>query len=223
MKPRLANCTLVFLSMVVLFLVAPVIPLYSRVTPTSVRYEGRWEVQPNGDIRVSRLYKLPMRLYRKWRNTDMHMLEFRNLASERSPIEVADKNAEWNDMDRTLKLTMTILGMAKNMGDHWEVNVVPGEEFSNFNEAKKIGYFHFSFDGPMGRIQGQDQIILPQQSSEHAWNASARTIKYDMPEPEIEGDGSLTALWWILFVVCLLAGLSMLAASYTTRFKTAKL
>ena len=117
---------------------------------------------------------------------------------------------------------MTVLGMAMNMGNHWEAKVLPGEEFSNFNEAKKTAYFHFSFDGPMGQIQGQDLIILPQECSDPAWNASARTIKYVMPKPEIEGGSSLTVLWWILFVVCLLAGLGMLAATYTTRFKPAK-
>jgi len=43
------------------------------------------------------------------------------------------------------------------------VKVLPGEEFSNLNNDEKIGYFHFSFDGPMGRVQGQDLIILPPQ------------------------------------------------------------
>jgi len=44
-----------------------------------------------------------------------------------------------------------------------------------------------------------------------------------MPQPEIDVGGSLTVLWWVFSGVCLLAGLGMLVASNTTRFKSTKL
>jgi len=222
MKQLHVNFPLAILSMIIMVVMTAAIPLFAQSDQTAVRYEGNWEIQPNGDVQVTRQYKLPMQLYRKWRDADMHMLEFRSFASERSPVEVDKEKAEWDDMNRTMTLTMTVLGMAKNMGDHWEAKVLPGEEFSNLNEEKKIGYFHFAFDGSMGQIRGQDLIILPPQCKNPLWNESTRTINYVMPDPEIEGGGSLSVLWWILSGVSLLAGLGMFVVSYIAHSKSIK-
>ena len=127
----------------------------------AVQYEGQWKLEPNGDVRVTRQYKLPLQYYRMWKDADMHLLEFRSFSPDRSALEVADMNYKWDDMKKTLTLSMTVMGLAKNYGDHWAAKILPGEEFSNLDETKKIAYFHFSSEGPMGLVQGQDCIILP--------------------------------------------------------------
>lgn len=206
---------LVLTGIIVLILLATTEPLSGQMLPAA-KYEGTWEIQANGDVKVTRQFKLPMQLYRMWKSSDMHMLEFRNFAAGRSSVEVADKKAEWDDVNRTLTLTMTVLGLAENMSSHWEAKVASGEEFSNLDEAGKIAYFHFSLDGPMGRVQGQDRIILPPECSKPAWNSSSRTLTYVMPDADSAGGSSATT-WWILFAICAIAGAGMWAASFVTR------
>jgi len=98
--------------------------------------------------------------------------------------------------------------------------MVPGEEFSNINEAEKKAYFHFSAEGPMGRIQGQDTVALPPDCDKIAWNASTRKLCYVTPQlraaaagaSELRKEsagGSLVMLWWILMAVCAAAGIGL--------------
>lgn len=170
----------------------------------AVRYEGEWQLAPNGDVRVTRQYKLPLQYYRMWKDADMHLLEFRSFSPDRSSLEVADMNYKWDDMEKILTLSMTVMGLTRNVGDHWEAKILPGEEFSNLDETKKIAYFHFSSEGPMGLIQGQDLIILPPESRQPTWNAPSRTINYSMPESPTSGSMGWTTLWWVLFGICVL-------------------
>lgn len=180
----------------------------ARWTPVqakaAVQYEGQWKLEPNGDVRVTRQYKLPLQYYKMWKDADMHLLEFRSFSPDRSALEVADMDYKWDDMKKTLTLSMKVLGLTRNYGDHWAAKILPGEEFSNLDGTKKIAYFHFSSEGPMGLIQGQDRIILPPQCSNPKWDASSRTINYSMPELLASGSGGWTTLWWVLFGVCLL-------------------
>ncbi|MDY7011325.1 MAG: hypothetical protein SVV80_11335 [Planctomycetota bacterium] len=198
----------------VLALLVTTEPLCGQMLPTA-KYEGVWEIRANGDVKVTRTFKLPMQLYRMWKSADMHMLEFRNFASGRSSVEVTDKKADWDDVNRTLTLTMTVLGLAENMSDHWQAKVVSGEEFSNLDEVRKIAYFHFSPDGPMGRVQGQDRIILPSDCTSPVWNPLSRALTYSMPEIFVaDAGGSSKTLWWVVFVACTLSGAGMWAVSF---------
>ena len=212
---RFTKYCLVPTGIIVLALLVTTEPLSGQMLPAA-KYEGVWEIQANGDVKVTRQFKLPMQLYRMWKSADMHMLEFRSFAAGRSSVEVADKKAAWDDINRTLTLTMTVLGLAENMSSHWEAKVVSGEEFSNLDETHKIAHFHFSLDGPMGRIKGQDRIILPPECSKPAWDSSARALTYVMPDAGGAG-GSAAALWWALFAVCALVGAGMWAASFVTK------
>ena len=99
-----------------------------------------------------------MQMYQMWKNAGVDMLEARAFAGDWLGIVVADKKSNWDDMARTLTLSMTVLGMAQNRGGHWEAKVMPSLEFSNLDEGKKIAYFHFSATLPTGEVKGQDEI-----------------------------------------------------------------
>ncbi len=180
-------------------LLAAACPAVAQILPAA-KYEGTWEIQPNGDVKVTRKFQLPMQLYRMWKEADVHMLEARSFAAERSNVEVPEKKAEWDDLNRTLTLTMTVQGLASNMATHWEAKMLAGEEFSNLDEAKKTAFFHFAAEGPMGRVQGQDIVVLPSDSSKLSWVPATRTITYVMPAPSGAGGGS-AGLWWVLFAL----------------------
>lgn len=206
-----------------LVLLATAEPVPGQIRPTA-RYEGQWNVLPNGDVHVTRRFQLPMQLYRMWKNADVHMLEFRNFETGRANVEVIDKKADWDDVNRTLTMNMTVLGLSKNMATHWEAKMVPGLEFSNLDGARKIAYFHFALDGPMGRVQGQDVVSLPPECTRPAWNASGRTINYVMPAPPAvaQAEASSPALWWVLFGLCALLAAVAWGASFVVRPAGAK-
>lgn len=178
-------------------------------------YEGRWEIQPNGDVKVTRTYTLPMQLYQMWKKADVHMLQLRSLASERSSIEVSDKTANWDDMNRKLVISMTCLGMAQNKGARWEGKLAPEDEFSNLDESKKIAYFHFSMESSMGRVSGKDEVIFPKEARELKVDPASRTISWVLSDDAIPGGSrSLAGVWWALFGVCLALGGGLWAGSF---------
>jgi len=170
----------------------------------AVQYEGEWKIAPNGDVQVTRQYKLPLQYYRMWKNADMHLMEFRSFSPDRSALEVSDMDYKWDDLKKTLTLSMKVMGLTRNYGDYWAAKILPGEAFSNLDDIKRIAYFHFSSEGPMGLVQGQDRIILPPECSNPKWDAASRTINYSMPEVSASGSWGVTMLWWVLFGVCLL-------------------
>lgn len=207
---------------------------------TPVKYEGRWEIQPNGDVKVTRTFTLGMEDFRKWRNADVDMFEARGFAAERSPVAVGDRSApEWNSSNRTLTLKMTVMGLTRNMGDHWEAVMLPGEKFSNIDEGKKIAYFHFTSDTAIGRIEGQDLVILPPGAARPQWKESDRKIIYELPyvapaatvaaapAPAAAATRTVTetrtvnsplpVLFLALFGVALAGGLTLLAMSFIPR------
>jgi hypothetical protein len=186
----------------------------------AAEYEGVWEIQPNGDVKVTRTYKLPMQLYQTWKKADVHMLEMRSLSSERASIEVADKKASWDDMNRMLVISMTGLGLAKNRGTHWEAKVPAPSDFSNLDDAKKTAYFHFSTEGSLGKVKGQDRIVLPAVCSKPTWNPASRTLTYGLPEGSWRGGAGGSAggaVWWVLCAVCAVLGAGLWAGSFVVR------
>jgi hypothetical protein len=207
-------------------IIAAAIVLGSAVVPatktvyaqemTMGRYDGTWELRANGDVKVTRKFTLPMTMYTRWKNMNVHMREFRSLAGSRSTIEVADKKYEWDDVNRTLTLTMTILGLPRNMGDHWEATMVPGLNFSNLDENKKTAFFHSSGQGDAGKFEGSDIVIFPKDATQIAWNASTNALTYRTPSLETPA-GSWTLIWWILAGVCAAAGIGFWGASFVVK------
>jgi len=187
----------------------------AQMMPPAAHYEGRWELQPNGDVKVTRTFKLPMQMYTMWKGHDVHMLEARNFAGERSSVEVTAKRADWDDLNQTLTLTMTVLGLCQNMGDHWEAKILPQIEFSNLDETRKIAYFHFSAESDTGRIQGQDLIVFPPACTKPSWDRARKVIVFFLPVPVTAWGGPAAgSFWWILSAVCLVAGIGLWVVSF---------
>jgi len=183
---------------------------------TMGRYDGTWELQANGDVKVTRKFTLPMTMYTQWKNMNVHMREFRSLAESRSTIEVANKKYEWDDVNRTLTLSMTVLGLPRNMGDHWEAKMVAGLNFSNLDENKKTAFFHSSGQGEAGKFEGSDVVIFPKDATQIVWNANANALTYRTPSQQASG-GLWTLVWWILAGVCGAAGIALWGASFFLR------
>jgi hypothetical protein len=187
---------------------------WAQILPTA-HYAGKWEIQPNGDVKVTRTFTLPMQMYRSWKDADIHMLEAREFDNARSNIEVVDKSAQWDDLNRTLSLRMTILGLCQNKGGgHWEAKIMPNLEFSNLDDNRKIAYFHFSAAGNSGRVEGQDEVILPSTSGAPQWNAADKVITFTLPPAGVTSAGSSAGVWLLAFLACLAAGAGLWVASF---------
>jgi hypothetical protein len=186
---------------------------WAQMLPTA-HYEGKWEIQPNGDVKVTRTFTLPMQMYRAWKDADIHMLEARDFDNARSGLEVVDKSAQWDDLNRTLTMRMTVLGLCQNKGGHWEAKMMHTLEFSNLDDNRKIAYFHFSAAGNSGRIEGQDQVILPSTSSAPQWNSSDRVVTFTEPPAAMTSAGLSGGLWLVLFLTSLAAGAGLWIASF---------
>lgn len=175
-------------------------------------YEGRWEVQPNGDVRVTRTYKLPLATYRQWKDTDRHMMEMRNYHPQRSVMHVTNIDHDWDDAAKTLAITMTIRGMAGNDGKKWQGRIMPGLAFSNIDQAKRTAYFHTSAQTPWGVIDGKDFIVLPEGATDIKWDEGDRAITYELP---MAAGGGLALAWWVLTGLCFAVAIGLWVGSFT--------
>lgn len=177
------------------------------------RYDATYDVQPNGDVMVDMTFTLPMEEYTQMRsNLPMLHLLLRDLSSERSDVEVRDKDAKYNDAERSVNFTMRALGGAKNMGDHWEIEVDRDRVFSNLNEPERAMYFTPNIEGEMGSFQGQEKFMLPVKATRIEWDKGKRLIKYVMPIPAGPAAPGKMVLW-CLAAVFILAGAVVLAMS----------
>ncbi len=177
------------------------------------RYDATYNIQPNGDVAVDMTFTLPMEQYTQMRNSlPMLYLLLRDLSSERSDIEVTDRDAKYNDAQRSVTFTMRALGGAKNMGDHWEIEVDKDRVFSNLNDAEKTMYFTPNIEGEMGSFQGQEKFVFPQAASQVKWDNGKRLISYVMPVPA--GPSSpLRFILWGLAALFIAGGAAMLVVS----------
>ena len=178
------------------------------------RYDATFTIRTNGDVAVDMKFTLPMAEYMQMRtNVAMPQILMRELASDRSDIEVKDKNSKYDDDEHSLNFTMLALGGAKNMGDHWEFEVDKGRVFSNLNEPEKTMYFTPNIEGEMGSFQGQEKIVFPEEATNIEWDKGKRVVKYVLPIPPAPCSSGKTVLW-ILAALCIVAGAATLAMSF---------
>lgn len=175
-----------------------------------VKYTGDWQIQPNGDIKAVRTFTIPAMMYTNWKASNLHMREMRNFHPSVSTVKVDDLDYKWDDVKRTLTLTMTVRGLAVNKGDHWEALMAPGVEFSNIDAGQKKAYFMASMAGAQTTVVGQDIVTFPSVASDIR-SSDARTLCYKMPAEASSGGG---AIWWILFGISLAGGLALLGVSF---------
>jgi len=186
------------------------------VLAEEIRYEGIYTAAPNGDVAGVYKFTPPMAVYQQLRNSISNLyLLLRILAPARAEIEVKDKKADWDDSSSTLTFSFKTLGLARNLGNHWEIPVMPGVEFSNSNESTKTVYFNEDSGGPLGKIHGMSRLNLPPQARDISWDGSRRVVRYVMPIPETAAGGSSFAL--VAGLLLLAIGAVLTGASFLRR------
>ncbi len=191
-----------------------------------VKYLGTWDIQPNGDVKVVRQFTVPAMMYSNWKTNNIHMKEMRNFHPAISTVKVDDLGFEWDDIKRTLTLTMTVRGLAVNKGEYWEAIMSPGVEFSNIDQGTKKAYFHASIANQEITINGQDIVSFPDKATDIK-NTDGRTLRYKMPGNVAdakcgESEESSPLLWWVLFGATLAGGVVMLGLSLVVSGKPAQ-
>jgi hypothetical protein len=155
----------------------------TAVRAQDIGYDGTFTLSPVGDLDMVLKLTLPMEKYQSLRSSVSNLYLFlRDLASNRAAVEVAERKADWDDSSRTLTFTIRMLGAAKNLGNHWEFDVGPGESFSNIDEAKRACYFTETGQGDMGGLRGNSRLFLPAQAAQVKWDASRKIVSYVLPK-----------------------------------------
>lgn len=181
---------------------------------SEIQYEGVFKVQTNGDIAVTTKMIMPMAQYQVMREgvSNLYLL-MRSVASHRANIEVTDKKAEWDDANRTITFTMTWLGAAQNTGRGWQIYIPKGTIFSNIDEDKKTLYFFASSQGTLGKVSGQEHLILPSESRNVRWDNSDRIASYTIPSGKMLS-GTSGGTLWLLAGLFFMVGFLLIAASF---------
>jgi hypothetical protein len=155
------------------------------VIAKEVDLDATYTLAGNGDLGVVMKLTTSMDLYQKMRQSVSNLyLLLRNLSSQRAEMEVAEKKADWDDSARTITLSYTALGVARNLGNHWEFDVSPQAEFSNLDEDQRTVYFTEEVVSPLGKITGRGKLILPAAAQQYRWDGQKRVVSYVMPEPK---------------------------------------
>jgi hypothetical protein len=180
------------LGALVLFNMAP-----GAVRAEEIRYDGTFTLAANGDLTVVIKLTPTMAIYQKLRESisNLHLL-MRDFASSRADTEVVDKKPEWDDANRTITLSMKMLGAARNMANRWEAEIPKGADFINLDEGKRTFYFNEMVVTAGGAtIRGTSKLILPPSAQKFKWEESRRMVSYVMPVPPPASSDTTVILW----------------------------
>jgi len=156
-----------------------------------IPFDANFTAAPNGDVAVVYKFTPSMAVYQQLRDSISNLyLLMRGLAPARAEIEVVDKKADWDDSKRTLTLSFKILGQARNMGNRWEIDILPGVDFINCNDATRTLFFNEESTGPLGQVRGVTKLHLPASARDFGYDDSRRVVKYVMPAPQKSSTGS---------------------------------
>lgn len=191
----------------------------TAVRAQDIGYDGTFTLSPIGDLDMVLKMTLPMEKYQSLRSSVSNLYLFlRDLASNRAAVEVVQRKADWDDSARTLTFTIRMLGAAKNLGSHWEIDVGSGENFSNLDEDKGTVYFTEAGQGDAGSIRGNSRLLLPARATGAKWDASRKIVSYVLPKPSSGGRGVLM----IPAIALLVLGAGAFGASFIVGRKPAQ-
>ena len=187
-----------------LFFLVIVGTLSQTALAKDVRLEANYILAANGDLAVVMKLTTSMDLYDKMRQSVSNLyLLLRNLSSQRAEMEVEDKKADWDDSSRTITISYKALGTARNLGNHWELDLPQLAEFSNLDEDQKTFYFTEEVASPLGTVTGKGKLILPAAAQQCSWDGNRRVVSYVMPVIE-PASGRKT--WQFMLAGILLVG-----------------
>jgi hypothetical protein len=180
-----------------------------------VTYDGTFQMKRNGDCAIAVKFTMPAKVYviLKKEIANLHLL-MRGLASSRAKVEVINKKPEWDDATNTLTFSMTALGLGKNMGTYWEVEVEKGAQYSNTNEAERSVFFNEVGNSPLGTVRGTTRVLLPEGARNIKWEDSRRIVSYSAPPPGGGGGGAGFSGLLIAALATLVVGVVLTGVSF---------
>ena len=202
-----------WLLVVVLCLFTALFALPAPAPAEDIHAEGEYKLFPNGDLAVTFKLAPSMIIYQKVRESVSNLyLVLRGFASSRAAAETVDQKADWDDSAHTMNFSMKFLGAARNLGNHWEIDVPKGTDFINLDEAKRTFYFNETAEaGEMATVRGTSKLIMPVQAQQMKYDSSRRIVYYVMP-PVNNPSGRNMALL-IAGAVLMVLGAGMAAGS----------
>jgi hypothetical protein len=109
-------------------------------------------------------------------------LFLRWLSSSRAAAEAVDPKLDFDDANHSINFSAKILGSARNLGNHWELDAAKGTDFINLDEAKKTFFFsETGASGTMGTIRGTSRLVMPAEAQQLKWDSSHRVVSYVLP------------------------------------------
>jgi hypothetical protein len=181
-----------------------------------VHLDATYTLAANGDLDVVMKLTTSMDLYQKMRDSVSNLyLLLRNLSSQRTEMEVENKKADWDDSSRTITISYKALGMARNLGNHWEIDIAQLAEFLNLDEDQKTFYFTEEVASPLGTVTGRGKLLLPAAAQQYKWDGGKRVASYVLPIPK-NSSGQRVGLL-ITAGILFLLGIVLTIASFAGR------
>ncbi len=176
-----------------------------------IRAEGVYTLFVNGDLAV--MFKLTpsMKLYQYMRERVSNpYLLLRWLSSARAAAEAVDPKLEFDDANHSINFSAKILGSARNLGNHWELDAAKGAVFINLDEAKRTFFFNETGSaGEMGSIRGISRLVMPAEAKQLKWDSPNRVVSYVLPPLGASSSRNSALLICGVVLMVLGAGLTM--------------
>jgi len=211
-QPRVVTAALALGCLVaVLCVLAP-----AAVADDNMVYNGTFTLADNGDMTVDAKFTLPMAQYQRLRdNVSNVYLLLRDLRSSRPDTEVVEQKAEWHDATRSVVFNLKVLGTARNMGNHWEIDVGKGPILANVDEAKRTFFFNVANGGALGPALGVSKVVLPERAHDLKWDKDRRVVTFNMEPMKIITVESSPV--WIPGLILIGIGCVALIASFVVK------
>lgn len=179
-----------------------------------IRYDGTYTLTTNGDLTITAKLTPSMALYQKLRDNISNIyLVLRQYSTARAQTEVAERRADWDDSNRSMLITLKMLGAGRNLGNHWELDVSKGTEFINLDKAQRTFYFNeVSEAGSIATIRGTSKLIMPPEALQFSYDESKRVVTYTLPVVEAPSGRNLAL--GIGAAISILLGAALVGASF---------
>ncbi len=168
-------------------------------SPGSMRVDAQIELLPNGDGSAHVILDFSARDYNNVKTKYPNPFQFlRDFHSDRANYEIAQGAAcRYDDATSAVVMDIVEKGSMRNRGNGtWELQVEPGPEFVNQKDGpdgRTTLYFYEHGELVAGiPYRGQLQYHLPAHAGNPEWDASRRTIRFQLPYTGPSGQARLT-------------------------------
>ncbi len=191
--------------------------LFVCPTPGSaedIKAKGVYTLFPNGDLVIEYRLIPSMKLYQYAREAVKNPYLFlRWLSPARVGAEAVEPKLDFDDVNHSINFSTRILGSARNLGNHWELDAAKGTDFINLDEAKRTFFFNETgTPGTMGTIRGTSRLLMPAEAKQFKWDAQRRVVSYVLPLKGASSGRNISLL--ISGVVLMVLGIGLTVSSF---------